>query len=795
VLGRTIKTEILNWDGTGPNGTAPNNTVYSATVNTYNARDQVIQAREYAGPEGSGTYQDTTMNYDGYGRLQLKHVPEQNAGTFTTWVYNTDDTVQSITDARGATTTFTYNNARHLPNVITHTLSGSSTITESFNYDAPRNRTSMTDGFGNVSYEYDQLSRLKSETRTLTGVTNPNSADGKFKLSYDYNLAGELKTITDPWNATINYGFDLIGRMSNVSGTNYSAGIINNIAYRAWGAPKQITYGNSRIASTTYNSRMQASHFEVPSVGALPSVMSIDYQYNADGRIEYSHNILDPRFDRSYEYDHATRITTALSGAEARGEPATTDRPYNETFDHDAFDHLTSRDTESWSKLRGFYSNDSYTNNRRNAWVYDAQGNLTNDLKRQYTYNAAAQETLISSSSSSLSQFFDGLGNRIKTIEFGIGTYYLWSTPLGQVVSELNSSGAKQRGYVYAGGKLIADGLIVHDEVSGTSVRKTDAQSGYTILFDELDPMGADAYTEDPYVANPNFGGRGEGGPVYPGYGNISMPSTGCTLDGVYIPCDMADRVLSQGAAMQCPNNDCSPRRVDIDIRDRFGGSQQRSGLVANPFFDINLVFFGGRAQAAYNAYIEAGSFQSGVYDGIKAGLEYTENQHANPQNTSPTPQVANSTGAQVDPCRSLMSNPEQWQSYVNDVVFNGVDNVAMNPPYKIDTGTQSSGDFLNSLKNAGWWWPSNRPNLNREHAGGTNLQREVEAGKWIHITVFPGQSEVTTRSLSGKSGTIKYGTKKVDDWNKLPRDIQLHCERGWLQPSSFKHLKDFLLN
>src|SRR4029079_8308617 len=28
VLNRTWKTEILNWDGTGPNGTAPNNTVY-----------------------------------------------------------------------------------------------------------------------------------------------------------------------------------------------------------------------------------------------------------------------------------------------------------------------------------------------------------------------------------------------------------------------------------------------------------------------------------------------------------------------------------------------------------------------------------------------------------------------------------------------------------------------------------------------------------------------------------------------------------------------------------------------
>jgi hypothetical protein len=107
------------------------------------------------------------------------------------------------------------------------------------------------------------------------------------------------------------------------------------------------------------------------------------------------------------------------------------------------------------------------------------------------------------------------------------------------VVNELNSTGASQRNFVYAGGKVLAEsGLIVHDEVSGTSVRKTSAQSGYTIIFDELDPLGADAYTEDPYVEDPQFGGRGEGGPVYPGYGNISDPSRGCTSDGIYGVCE-----------------------------------------------------------------------------------------------------------------------------------------------------------------------------------------------------------------------------------------------------------------
>lgn len=30
----------------------------------------------------------------------------------------------------------------------------------------------------------------------------------------------------------------------------------------------------------------------------------------------------------------------------------------------------------------------------------------------------------------------------------------------------------------------------------------------------------------------------GEGGPMYPGYGNITEPSTGCRVFGLSIPCD-----------------------------------------------------------------------------------------------------------------------------------------------------------------------------------------------------------------------------------------------------------------
>jgi hypothetical protein len=75
-------------------------------------------------------------------------------------------------------------------------------------------------------------------------------------------------------------------------------------------------------------------------------------------------------------------------------------------------------------------------------------------------------------------------------------------------------------------------------------VRSSIPQSSFVPSFTELDPWGAEVFTSDPYLDDPEFsGGRGESGPVYPAYGDISMPSTGCTIDGVYALCDFQRNV------------------------------------------------------------------------------------------------------------------------------------------------------------------------------------------------------------------------------------------------------------
>jgi YD repeat-containing protein len=345
-------------------------------VNTYNVRDQITQTRQYAGAEGSGTYQDSTMTYDGYGRLKTKHLPEQTAGANTVYSYNADDTIATITDARGAIATHGYN-SRHLLTSITHTLTGQPNVTASFSYDGAGNRSSMTDSLGTTSYSYDELSRLTSETRGFTGLAN-------YTLSYQYNRNNDLISLTSPSNPgtiAVSHTRDSAGRVTSI--TRPGQTLASAISYRASGVMKHMLYGDNSTMDITFNSRI------LPMTYNLPGKISKTYSYNDDGTLRFSSDAIDHRFDRSYSFDQGGRIKSALSGAEARNEGTTTNRPYNQTYGYDAFGHMTQRSVKIWWTNDYTISN-TYVNNRKTNWQYDADGRPTT-MDGYYSYDAAGE--------------------------------------------------------------------------------------------------------------------------------------------------------------------------------------------------------------------------------------------------------------------------------------------------------------------------------------------------------------------------------------------------------------------
>jgi RHS repeat-associated protein len=471
VFGRLKKVEELNWD----------QSVYATTNYTYNVRDQLTLINQ----EG----QTRSFAYDGLGRLINRTTPEQGA---TSYSYFNDGTVQTMTDARNAKTTYSYN-SRHLVTGITYDLSlaqgVAATANVTFNYDAAGNRISMTDGLGSASYGYDQLSRLTSETRTFNEINPLNP----FTLTYAYNAGNELTSITNHWGAQVGYSYDIAGRPTSVSGSGYAgvSSYVNNIAYRAFGL-KQMNYNNGRTLSLQYDSRLRLTQW------SIPNVLRTQYGYTGEqsGRVEFVRNLDDETLDRYYGYDHVGRLTVARSGNEARlaiGEqvPLLYNGPYSHGYGYDKWGNLNYR--EGWGGENPSYSA-SYTNNKRLGLTYDAAGNLINDGGQDFTYDATGQA--VTATFYNLQQWYDGDGLRVKKVDNNTTTYYLRSTVLGgQVVAEI-SGGIWTRGYVYLGGQLLAIQTEnapwwVHEEPVGKSKRVTNT-SGNTVSTVELDPWGGE---------------------------------------------------------------------------------------------------------------------------------------------------------------------------------------------------------------------------------------------------------------------------------------------------------------
>jgi YD repeat-containing protein len=363
--------------------------------------------------------------------LQTRTTPEQGA---TNYSYNDDDTVSVLTDARGATTTYGYDGRHHVTS-LTYGANGGATSTPNayFNYDAGGNRTAMYDGQGSVMYSYNSLAQLTSETRTLGGPS--------FTLSYGYNLAGELNSITNPFGAQVGYGYDKAGRLTNVSGSGY-AGVSNyasSITYRAFGALLGMSFGNGRTLATAYDGRLRPITWDI--AGVLGYNYNYDYFNEHTGRVTYAGSKYDSSLDHSYEYDDVGRLAISHTGAEARaaawtGLWGTMDGPYSQGYQYDVWGNVTHK--YGWGgEVQGGsagVSTDiwySYTGNRRNGFTYDAAGNLTNDLGQNFAYDVTGQQTSASYGGYSLSQEYDGNGLRVKKTENRSVTYYLRSTVLG----------------------------------------------------------------------------------------------------------------------------------------------------------------------------------------------------------------------------------------------------------------------------------------------------------------------------------------------------------------------------
>ncbi len=400
-LGRAYKTEILNMEGTP----------YSTVTKTLNVRDQVSQVQELA--NASGISQNSYFTFDGYGRLATSQKPIETMSN--SYQYNADDTLSSMTDARGATTTYSYN-ARHLVTSMSYTVGSSGATTTNgvtFQYNELGERTVMDDGPGIVNYYYNQLGRMTTEVRTFDLAGAPTTP---FTITYgEYNLVGQIKKIKDPFNDEVNYSYDKTGRLASIIGATAFAGIANypylsTVSYRAWGGIKD---------ARTYDARMRVTNFN--------GYFAVNYQYDLSSKLTYAEQLGSEPYHQGFTYDHAGRLTGATTpeinapsqyiwtqGSPPNGlPPGYKIRPFNATISYDEFGNLTGRDNHYWhdstvstqphQTFQTTYENGRAkkdnvpgrvtTNNVNQTWTYNAAGEITHDTTTAQQYDVVGRLT------------------------------------------------------------------------------------------------------------------------------------------------------------------------------------------------------------------------------------------------------------------------------------------------------------------------------------------------------------------------------------------------------------------
>ncbi len=213
------------------------------------------------------------FTYDGLGRqltAQDLHAPAD--GTFGTWTYVYDDTnnLTQQVDPKSQTVNFTYDS---LSRPLTEDYTGSAGTEVTYAYDACSNgktklcAATTTDAVTNLTYNAN--GGVASEKKTIDNVA--------YTTAYNYDRLGNITDVTYPDTSAVKYGYDNFGFLTTISrkATSTYAFAINDVQYAPTGAISYKRFGNGVTSNYTYD---PASLYRLTRILVIPKRLCPPYQ-------------------------------------------------------------------------------------------------------------------------------------------------------------------------------------------------------------------------------------------------------------------------------------------------------------------------------------------------------------------------------------------------------------------------------------------------------------------------------------------------------------------------------------
>ncbi len=451
-------------------------------------------------PEG----RRTAYGYDGDGRLVSLTDPNGNLTTWerdlqgrvtakvfadgsrTSYAYESRTSrLKSRTDALGQIATRTYTKDDRLT-ALGYTNAVNATPNLSFAYDAYFPRiSSMTDGNGATTYSYGQVG--------IAGALQLTAEDGPFahdRITYSYDGLGRVtqRIIDGTGDST---AYDVLGRVITHSGPlgTFALSYLGQTNQLARRSVQQIT-GAHWDTTWQYGDNLHDRHltaithsgFNQPARNYAYTTSPVNRILNLTESVAGNTNAT-----WAYEYDQADRLLLARD----------TLGWYFTAYELDAADNPLQIQNVAGIATATYDSLNQIALRNAQPFVYDAAGNLLNDGRRSYTWDAEQRLIRIGYTGTNKSTEFryDGLGRRTSMREYtGSWNYtetrYLWCGE--RICQARNSSDTPIRRYYEEGEQQIGPNITSYyyaqDHLG--SVRDLVDASGSGLASYDYDPYG-----------------------------------------------------------------------------------------------------------------------------------------------------------------------------------------------------------------------------------------------------------------------------------------------------------------
>ncbi|GAA3770675.1 RHS repeat-associated core domain-containing protein [Plantactinospora mayteni] len=474
---RTTTSYGGNWIAEDPPDGSP------ATMRIFDARERVVELRQYTGGAPTGAY-DTTRyaygragelssvtdaagnvwryGYDLRGRRVRAEDPDTGVATSS---YDNLDRVTATTDGRGRTLAYTYDALGRRTALHEGSTAGAKLAEWSYDMAGGKGMPASTVRYaGGAAYRSEVLGYDGAGRPTGHAVVIPESETGlagRYETRLTYHDTGEVATATLPAAGnlpaeTLRYGYqpvtgdrttltsDLATYVQSASHTE-----LGELSQQRLGAPeKQVVRtfgyetGTRRLATATATTRTATA--ETP-------ITSVSYTYDPAGNITRIADSVS-RDTQCFRTDYLRRLTeawTPASGAcdaapsTALGGPA----PYWHSYGYDRTGnrvrevrHAASGDTTrdyaypaagaaQPHTVRSVTTTDS-AGSRTDAYAYDSAGNTTNRPGQQLSWDAEGRVAAVTEGSSVTSYLYDADGQRLIRRDASGSTLYLDDTEL-----------------------------------------------------------------------------------------------------------------------------------------------------------------------------------------------------------------------------------------------------------------------------------------------------------------------------------------------------------------------------